>query len=313
MLLKILMFILVVLPFMGSAHPGIGMVKDNKNNIYYTDLQQVWKISNGQKTIVVPGVHTHELYIDKDDNLYGENMLGGSETSNKFFHYLWRLQPNGDLDTLEDLREAYINIDFSLARDLYGNEYYIKQFLKRPDTNHIYKKYPGGKEVVLARGNFKGVTWLHPQKDESLLFVLHNNVYRVSKDGVVKELAKNIANEKPSFAFSGNSKTVWGVWQDDSNNVYVAVFSDQAVKKINSQGEVSDHYKTKGNWAPLYGLFDNKNRLWVLESSDKNEVRVTMAETKPNIIKSNNKSFQFFYFGIGIIVLGALLYYIKIR
>ena len=28
------------------AHPGIGIVKDSKGNIYYTDLKQVWKISS---------------------------------------------------------------------------------------------------------------------------------------------------------------------------------------------------------------------------------------------------------------------------
>lgn len=54
------------------AHPGVGIVKDSKGNIFFTDLHQVWKISNGIKKIIVPDVHSHELYIDKDDNLFGE-------------------------------------------------------------------------------------------------------------------------------------------------------------------------------------------------------------------------------------------------
>jgi hypothetical protein len=54
------------------AHPGIGIVKDKKGNIYYTDLKQVWKIDrDGMKSVAVANVHTHELYVDQDDNLYG--------------------------------------------------------------------------------------------------------------------------------------------------------------------------------------------------------------------------------------------------
>ncbi len=67
-----ILFILFLLPSIGLAHPGVGIVKDSKGNIYYTDLKQVWKIANGKKTVVVPNVHTHELYFDKNDNFYGE-------------------------------------------------------------------------------------------------------------------------------------------------------------------------------------------------------------------------------------------------
>ena len=57
------------------AHPGIGIVKDRKGNIYYTDLKQVWKIDkSGTKTMVVNNVHSHELYMDAEDNLYGEHL-----------------------------------------------------------------------------------------------------------------------------------------------------------------------------------------------------------------------------------------------
>ena len=70
--MKKLLLIIILLPFIGQAHPGIGIVKDSKGSIYYTDLKQVWKITNGNKTVVVPNVHTHELYVDKNDDLYGE-------------------------------------------------------------------------------------------------------------------------------------------------------------------------------------------------------------------------------------------------
>ena len=45
---------LFLISFTISAHPGIGIVKDSKGNIYYTDLKQVWRISSeGSKTAML--------------------------------------------------------------------------------------------------------------------------------------------------------------------------------------------------------------------------------------------------------------------
>src|SRR5688572_33457006 len=79
----LLIFWLVV-PNKSFSHPGVGIVKDSKNNIYYTDLQYIWKVSpDGKKTAVVSNVHTHELYMDPDDNLYGEHLWYNGERLNR--------------------------------------------------------------------------------------------------------------------------------------------------------------------------------------------------------------------------------------
>lgn len=270
--MKLLLFLLIV-PLFSIAHPGIAIIVDSKNNIYYSDLKQVWKMAKGKRSIVVPNVHTHELYMDKHDNLYGEGLVYNQDAV-KFYHFMWVLRPNGRLDTIMSMREAYLNEDYSLARDKDGNEYFIKQFLKEPDTNHIYKRLVDGREVILATGHFKGVRWLHPQHDGSLFYVKHNDIFRISNQGEVQLFATGIGNSKPTFKFSGNSITIWGVWQDNLRNVYVAVFSDQTVKKIQPDGAISDYFKSEGNWAPTHGVFDNNGQLWLLECSDKNEARV---------------------------------------
>ena len=166
----------LLFPIIVHAHPGVGIVKDSKGNIYYTDLERVWKITNGSKTVLVPNVHTHELYIDKNDNLFGEGGYYDASTE-KFYHYLWVYRANGKIDTVIGMKQAYVDQDFSLARDRRGNEYYLKWFLPpHTDTNHIYKKSPDGKETVFATGNFKGVKWLHPQTDGSLLYAGENSM-----------------------------------------------------------------------------------------------------------------------------------------
>ena len=301
---------MILLPVMGRTHPGVGIVKDSKGHIYYTDLKQVWKITNGIKTIAVPNVHTHELFMDKNDDLFGE---GGDydEKANKFYHYLWVYRSNGQIDTVIGMKEAYVYQDFSLARDKHGNEYYTKQFLLHPDTNHIYRKTPDGKESILASGSFKGVTWLHPQNDGSIFYVLKNALYRVDTFGNILLVKENLASTKPSFKFSGNSPTIWGVWQDNTKNIYVAVFSDQTVKKIDVNGNLINVFTSKGEWAPLHGVFDNDGKLWVLESSDKNDVRVTLAETAT--VPGKKSLNVLTYIIIGCIVLGIVLFFLKYK
>ena len=309
LIFKFILFCLAILllPPKLWSHPGIGIVKDSKGTIYYSDLQQVWKISNGSKTIAVPHVHTHELYIDANDNLYGEYQFN-NEAGDIFYHYLWRLQPNGMLDTILPTQQAFQQIDFSLARDRAGNEYYTKRFIRRPDEAHIYRKDTAGNETVFARGNFKSVNWLHPQADGSVLFVQNNNVYRAAPNGTIIPIAKKIGNAKPSFHFSDNSITVWGVWQDDASHTYVAVFSDQAVKKISRDGIVSTYYQSKGAWAPIHGVFDNSGKLWVLESSDKNEIRAVQAYSKTTSDKE-----LFTILSTGGFIIGCVLLYLFIK
>lgn len=310
--MKQLILCCFLLPLIVQAHPGIGIVKDSRGNIFYTDLQQVWLISNGVKSLAVPDVHTHELYMDKEDNLHGEGGYFDAQ-ANKFYHYQWVRRPDGHIDTVTGMREQYIFQDFSLARDKEGNEFYLKQFLRpRSDTTHLYRKSPDGREEIHASGNFKNVNWLHVQDDGTLLYVSGNSLYRIDKAGRIQLIKAGIANTKPSYPFSQNNITVWGVWQDEKNNVYAAVFSDQAVRKIDANGNMTEVYRSKGKWTPLHGVFDNKNRLWVLEGSDKNEVRVVLVNNNNSIQPKQQTSWL--PFGIlGLVLIFAIAIYRKFR
>src|SRR5262245_19545380 len=81
-----------------EAHPGVGIVQDSRENVFYTDLKQVWKIApDGTKSVAVAGVHTHELCLDSDDNLYGEHLWYEGDATQKWGHRVWRLKPDGTL------------------------------------------------------------------------------------------------------------------------------------------------------------------------------------------------------------------------
>ncbi len=78
---------------------------------------------------------------------------------------------------------------------------------------------------------------------------------------------------------------------------------------------MTDIYKSTGNWTPLHGVFDNDNKLWVLESSDKNDVRVTLAGTTTIASDKTNKTNLnlLTYFIISCIMVGIVIFYFKFR
>src|SRR5262245_19221519 len=80
------------------AHPGWGIVQDSKGNVFFTDTKQVWKIApDGTLSIALADVHTHELAVDADDNVYGEHLWYVGATQ-QWRHRVWRLAPNGSVN-----------------------------------------------------------------------------------------------------------------------------------------------------------------------------------------------------------------------
>jgi hypothetical protein len=294
-----LLIVFIIVSVTCSAHPGVGIVKDSKGNIYYTDLERVWKISNGQRTVLVPNVHTHELYVSAKDELYGE---GGyyDNSSKKFYHYLWVYRGNGRIDTVIGMKQAYVEQDFSLARDPAGNEYYIKRDGAVRDTMHIYKKSPEGKETAFAQGNFGSIAWLHPQDNGTVLYVKNNALFKVDSTGKITQIKQGIGS-KPTFIHSRDAVTLFGAWRDKNENYYVAVFSDQVVKKIDKNGGLTEVYKSTGNWTPLHGVFDNNDRLWILETNDKNEVKATMVNLDGEVKKKRKNTSTFIIIAVVLI------------
>lgn len=300
--MKKLIFLLLLFPGVAQTHPGVGIVKDSKGNIFYTDLQNVYKLGNGIKTIAVANVHTHELFINKQDELFGAGGYYDSKTE-KFFHYLWVYHPNGRIDTVLGMRQEYVRHDFSLAKDHDANEYYLKRFIAPySDTTHIYKKPPHEPETVYATGQFKAVNWLHPQDDASLLYASTDTIYRVSTSGKI-HLVKVLKAKKPTDV---NRLQIWGLWQDKAGNIYAAILNNSSIVKVDRMGNAKTIYSSANGWMPLHGLFDDSNRLWIMEGSQKNEVRVTSANANHPVKMLTSQS-MFAYIGAGILLIIALL------
>ena len=253
-----------------SAHPGIGIVKDSQGNIFYTDLKQVWKITKeGKRTIAVPNVHTHELYIDANDNLFGEHLWYNGEQKNTWGHYLWSLKNDGPLIKLKDDTEGFPT-DYSFLRDEAGNMYWVERF----KISRFKKKTPDGTITTIAEGKFKDIRWLHCSKDGTIYFIDLDQLYKLDTKGKVKLLAGELNENSTAFAMVGERHNAYGIWTDQLNNIYVALHGAQKVKKITPEGVQSSFLHSISPWSPTNGIFDDGGNLWLLEYTMTGQCRV---------------------------------------
>jgi hypothetical protein len=287
-----------------SAHPGIGLVIDKKGNIYYTDLRQIWKQTpTGEKSIAVAGVHSHELYIDNDDNLFGEHLWYEPGTD-KFYHYQWCLKNTGQLIRLTENIEAYTQPQsFSFVRDDNGNMYWYE----RSTTDSIYfiRKDEAGNKKKIASGIFNDIRWMFSTHKGEIYFLDLDDLYKITDQNNFQLIAKNLCTGTLWTMVFGKQHSVFGIWQDNVGNIYAAVTEDRCIKKITPDGEVTIVYRSEGS-SPINGLFDSKGKLWVLEDDGIRQVELTTI-SKGWILFSNNSKLLY-----GIIGLVAVFISIKL-
>jgi hypothetical protein len=256
------------------AHPGIGIVQDSKGNIYYTDLVHVWKITvEGKKSIAIPNVHTHELFIDANDDLYGEHLWYNGEKLNTWGYYAWCLRSNGKLDTV-DGPNAGFRKDYSFNRDAAGNQYWAERFT----TTRIKQKTPDGEIRIIAEGKFGDIRWMHVTPEGVIYFIEDFDLYRLDLLGNKTKIVEGLAGKSGTTNVDEARHSVMGIWTDTSGNVFAAVARDRTVKKISLDGKVSDLVYSLKPWYPSGGLFDKKGNLWLLEYSVTNDVRVRLVD-----------------------------------
>ncbi len=253
------------------AHPGIGIVEDSQGNIYYTDLTHVWKISqDGRHTIAVPDVHTHELFIDANDNLYGEHEWYQGEATDTWVNYTWRLSNEGVFTKLKEV-EGFLENN-TLVRDEEGASYWSKN---QDDYQLIYRQTGNG-STLLSSHHFNNIRWMYYSQISNHLLVIDNlSIKQVLPSGEVVVVSNNLKDETLPFAGVADHHYLYGLWTDAHGVIYVAVFGASKVKMVNREGDVSTFYESEAGWSPCGGLVATDGTHWVMEFSEDNKTRVT--------------------------------------
>lgn len=251
------------------AHPGVGIVMDSKQNVFYTDLKHVWKIDKaGKRTIAVQNVHTHELYLDKDDNLFGEHLWYEGEASDKWKFYVWKFTSDGKTERVVPTTEGF-PINHSFVRD----EHHMFVAHRESNCQQILKK-DERKTLVHSKGCFKNIRWFTRSQNGNLYLIDGPDLKKVDPDGNVETLAPSIAERNHGEFAVSDQHAAMGLWTDNEENVYVAIYGARLVKKVTPDKKVSELIYTRIRWSPTGGFLADNGDLWLLEASPLNEVRV---------------------------------------
>ncbi len=256
-----------------DAHPGIGIVMDNEGNVFYTDLVHVWKISpEGEQTIAVRNVHTHELYLDANGDLYGEHEWYEGEATDKWGNYVWCLSKDGAFEKVIPDVEGFLD-NTTLVRDPDGNTYWAK---KSGNGEILMKQMPDETNITASSHEFKDIRWMHVSKYDNNLYVVdHLTLKKVSPSGVVEIVASELKEDGLRFSRVDDRHYVFGVWTDSTSDVYVALYGAGKVIKINSNGEKSTVFESDRGWSPCGGMIAADGTMWIMEFSRRNKTRVT--------------------------------------
>src|SRR5207247_4280317 len=135
-----------------------------RENMCCDEMMHVGQLARGgRKKVAVRDVHTLELCLDADDNLYGEHLWG---EGGGWGHRVWRLSRDGILADVIGTREGLLR-DYSFVRDRAGNMYWAD----RGETTVIKKRTPDGKIAIHASSDFRAVQWMTAAPDGTLFLM----------------------------------------------------------------------------------------------------------------------------------------------
>ena len=257
MRIAILVFLLA-LPQLAAAHPGWGIVVDSRGSVYFTDLERVWKIdAEGRATVFIEDVHTHDLYIDDADTLYGEHEWY-EESTGTFHTRYWKASPTGRVTNIPEEEAAR----FFDRWDRHGNRY---RLTNDREEAVVIKTTPQGETSRLAGGAFGyadgpahearfrlfGTSAWGP--DGRLYFTNGGLLRTLDADGTFATLA----GPEQGFAHSvqGNGRprysSLLGVAVAGDGTVYFADIDQRKVFKLTSGGPVDVALATGKLWIPV--------------------------------------------------------------
>ena len=260
-----------------GAHPPVSVVMDSRGFVYYSDLQNVWKISpTGNRTLAVIGVHTHQLYIDAEDRLYGEDATNDDATGRPY-HRVWRLDPDGTLTDVIPRRAGYLwdYGDFGFVRDRLGVAYILQ--------------HSGGPALVRIGATGRVSRTTLPRSEPGFALPLPDGRVAItagldllSADPRRQEARvwrTDLASAAPRVVEVADRHALLGLWLDRDGLLYVAAFAGAAVIRIGPDGDLEIVARSPEGWAPSGGMVGPDGSLWLLEMSDGNEVRVRRVMT----------------------------------
>ena len=248
----------VLLPTPVIVHPGSGIAVDRLGQIYFVDMVSgIWKIDVHGVLTHIPGPGFHWMTLDAGDRFSGARLPSGSGGE------VARIGP----DPTVILASSY---PVAMGRD--GNLYFPSHGVGAPVQ--LLKMLPSGQTSVVADSPgttagrpIRDLNGLAAGPDGSLYYTESNAIYRVSKQGRISTVARNISlatcGSVPGMG-PADHPLLRGLAIDSGGTAYVAATGCGSVLRVTPDGRVSILFQNEGLWSPT-GIALFGNDVYVLE------------------------------------------------
>jgi len=304
-----------------AAHPATGIVVDRKGQVYFSDLETIWKLGGGKLSVFRAGVsgrHVHELALDEQDNLYGADVSYEPATK-KWISDVWKMTPDGNLTyVLEPTTDPPRGM--SIWQDQKHNMYSVDQNNHTKTQTLLLMRTPDGGVTTFAgggyghadgqgqRAKFSSVNGFAFGPDGNLYLTDGTSARKVTMDGQVSTLATKLdertTEDKPTL-FGKSEGILAGLTVDSNGIVYIADAGNRRLLKIANDGKVTVVYRAAPPYSPNGVYATPAGDVYVMEvgftlpstwsgprvrkiSLDgKNELLVTIGEDKAGTVRGS--------------------------
>jgi hypothetical protein len=250
-----------------AAHPPYGLVADEGGNLYFSDLETVWRLSKDGRLSVfrphVPETHVHALALAPDGAIDGDQNHYDPATE-RFFSGLWRRTANGIERAIVSMTERPPP-GMGVWQDSSGNRY-NSQWLSTADRRVVLlRRRANGRVEVLFDESGGAARPSQPSVESvgGMAFGIDGSLF-FTNGGVLRRLAPNGIVTKMYDGGSGSS--LRGIAAAPDGRLLAADMGARAVLAFGADGTVSTLYRETAPWSPTAVALSGA-RLLVLEAN----------------------------------------------